>query len=74
MNNNLTHSQLIIKVDEVDTQTTYVGYAAPNSTTAVPVWRILKIIVSGSLTTILFADGNNKFDNIWDNRASLSYS
>jgi hypothetical protein len=24
--------------------------------------------------SILFADGNDNYDNIWDNRAALSYS
>lgn len=55
--------------------TTYVGEAIPGSATSNPVWRIKRILNNGSgLTTVLYADGDTKFDNEWDNRASLSYS
>lgn len=53
----------------------YIGEAEPGSATSAAVWRIRKLVYSGTqLTEILWADGNTKFDNIWDNRASLSYS
>ena len=58
--------------------TTYVGEALPGSPIAAPVWRIKKIVedASGSptLTTVLYADGDTKFDNAWSGRAGLSYS
>ena len=53
----------------------YIGVAQPGSLTSESKWQIRKMSYSGNLTTaILFADGNTNFDNIWDNRASLSYS
>ena len=64
-------------IDDVTTaQVMYVGYAIPGSATSSAVWQIRKIDESGSPTTLAlsFADGNQSFDNIWDNRASLSYS
>ena len=36
------------------------------------VWRRTSF-VDGD-TAVIFADGNDNFDNIWDNRLSLSYS
>lgn len=59
-----------------DVTTTYVGRAAPDSATSAAVWQILRITEDSSAgtTATAYADGNTNFDNVWDNRASLSYS
>lgn len=54
--------------------TTYVGTATVGSTTSSGVWRIKRLSTSGTVTTIAWADGNSNYDNVWDDRASLSYS
>lgn len=51
---------------------TYVGLADPGSGTDDPVWKIRKIDETSG-TVITWADGNTKFDNVWDNHASLTY-
>ena len=53
---------------------TYIGRAAPGSLGSAAVWQVQKITVSGTETLIKQADGNDKFDNIWDDRATLTYS
>lgn len=60
-------------LDEASATITYVGKAAPGTATASALWQIQKIDTSGDLT-IKWADGNADFDNVFDNRASLSYS
>lgn len=56
-------------------QTEYIGYAPPGTAQSEPRWLIKKLTYSGSLVTdIQFAGGEAKFNQIWDNRASLSYS
>lgn len=72
----LTISEEIVVVG---TTTTYIGVAANGTTlTSTATWSITKIIevVAGgtTTTTIYLADGDFNFDNIWDNRASLTYS
>ncbi|MDE2015951.1 MAG: hypothetical protein KGJ89_04995 [Patescibacteria group bacterium] len=53
----------------------YLGRAGIGSLTGNPVWQIKKLNYSGSnMTSIQWAGGNESFTNIWDNRASLSYS
>lgn len=53
----------------------YIGKAAPGTATSAASWAVQKITYSGSNpTTVQWADGNTTYDNVWDNRASLSYS
>lgn len=66
-------SPYIVYIDE-QVGVTYVGKAAPQSSTSNPVWQIQRLLTTGSVIAVTFADGNRKFDNVWDNRASLSYS
>jgi hypothetical protein len=54
----------------------YLGRAISGSSKASAVWQIRKFTydVGNNLTDSALADGNDKYDNVWDNRASLSYS
>jgi prepilin-type processing-associated H-X9-DG protein len=53
----------------------YHGWAEPGTATSAAGWRIAKYAWSaGNLVNILWADGNLDFDNVWDDRASLSYA
>lgn len=61
------------KVDEVGTSI-YVGEAAIASPSSTTVWRIQKIVQTGSVLEILWANGNTNFNNKWDDRLTLSYS
>lgn len=61
-------------VDEVSSSVVYVGKAHSGTATSAGSWQIKKITISGTLTTIAFADGDTEYNNSWDNRASLTYS
>jgi hypothetical protein len=53
----------------------YVGQADPGTSQASALWRIKKLVYSsGNVAQVLLADGNDSFDNVWNDRASLSYS
>lgn len=60
-------------VDEASATITYVGKALPGTTTSSALWQIQRIDTTGDLT-IKWADGNADFDNVWDDRVSLTYS
>jgi len=54
----------------------YEGWAAPGTATSAAAWQICKHTYDGTpnrLTT-KFAGGTNDYNQVWDNRASLSYS
>ena len=53
---------------------TYAGFALPGANPAQPVWRIQRITETATTTLIEYADGNENMDNVWNDRASLSYS
>jgi hypothetical protein len=51
---------------------TFIGKAEPGSLESDPVWQIQRL--TNATTTILYADGDSNFNNIWTNYLSLSYS
>jgi len=65
---------LAIQLDQVGASPTYLGEAQPGTITSAASWRIRKIVENGPDVTITWADGDEDFDNIWDDRLSLSYS
>jgi len=67
--------QKIIIIDNASSSITYYGYADPGSADSSAAWRILrKEVVSATVTEFKYADGDTNYDNIWDDRASLTYS
>lgn len=67
-------SLVVEKIDQASASVTYIGQAAPGTATSTAGWRIQRMSVSGTVTTLEYADGDLNFNNIWDNRVSLSYS
>lgn len=65
--------QIRIATDSGTATTQYIGKAAPGVATSEAKWQIKKLNEATG-TVITFADGDIEFDNIWDNRQSLSYS
>jgi len=61
------------RIDEASATVTYVGKASPGTATSAASWLIQKIDTTTG-TVITWADGDGDFDNVWDNRAGLSYS
>jgi hypothetical protein len=61
------------RLDEATATITYVGVAAPGTATSAASWRIKRLDSTSGLI-VLYADANTNFDNIWDNRAALSYT
>jgi hypothetical protein len=51
----------------------YIGIAPIGSATSAAVWKIKRVNYTTG-TVIEYADGNENFDNIFDNRESLTYS
>ena len=61
-------------VDEIDPNNIYVGESTTLSATTDAERRIKKISISGTTTTISYADGvRSEFTKVWDDRATYSY-
>lgn len=67
-------SLVVEKIDQASATVTYIGQAAPGTATSAASWRIQRMSVSGTVTTFEYADGDLNFNNVWDNRAALTYS
>ena len=63
-----------IRVDDASATVTYVGESAIGIAESAAFWKIKRLTTTGTVLDIKWADGNELFDNVWSNRASLSYS
>lgn len=61
------------RVDDVDDNTSYYGFALPGSLDSEAKWKILKKTTSGTVKSYKWANGAATFISIWNNRASLTY-
>jgi hypothetical protein len=66
-------SNLDVRYDEVDANTAYLGLAAIDSNISQPVWQIKKLDFTTGVI-MLWADGNSNFDNVWNDRATITYT
>lgn len=66
--------QLSKRMEEVGGGVTYFGDAQPGTATSAACWRIKKVTETSTTLVIEWASGSNHFNQIWDNRLSLSYS
>lgn len=62
-----------VRIDEVSANLIYIGEATASADDSSPIWRIKRLQLTGTVTAIQYADGNTNFDNVWANRASLTY-
>lgn len=65
---------LAVRLDDATTPgITYVGKAPLGATPSASVWQIAKLDTSSGLIKT-WADADALYDNVWNNRASLTYS
>ena len=62
-----------IEIDTSVVGVTYVGQAAPGTSTSQALWRIKKITDSAGGASVDWANGNANFTNVWDNHLSYTY-
>jgi hypothetical protein len=65
--------KMVTRVDEASGTVTYIGIASVGTLASEAKWQIYRMTISGTETIIEYADGNAEFDNVWNNRASLTY-
>lgn len=61
-------------VDEADSTTTYVGIAPRGSATSKDNWQIKLILVSDTITSITYPNGDDRMAFVWDDRTTYTYS
>jgi hypothetical protein len=62
------------KIDEATSTLIYIGFSQNLGTdSSIALWKIKKIEKIGTVWEIKYADGNELYDNIWDNRSTLNY-
>ena len=63
-----------MRFDVVSQTEFYIGFSSAGANESDSVWQVRKYIADPSGDVVmLWADGDTEFDNVWSNRASLSY-
>jgi hypothetical protein len=71
---NLRLGEYPVKIDEATSTLNYIGYVQNLGVDpSEALWKIKKIEQVGTVWEIKWADGNELYDNVWNNRASLNY-
>lgn len=70
----VTEAQPAPIVHDAGSGVTYRGYANLGTAVTEASWKISRTTVAAGVTLTEYADGNMEYDNIWNNRASLTYS
>lgn len=68
---------LNLKIDyDGNSNPIYIGIAAPGTLTSAAFWQIRKLTFDGNnnVTTIQYANGSPLFDQVWDDRTSITYA
>jgi hypothetical protein len=63
-----------LRLDTASSSVKYLGIAAVGQGESNAAWSIKRLTTTGTVLAIEWADGNDNYDNVWANRASLSYS
>jgi len=67
-------TQLAVRIDDTTTaNTTYIGKAPIGSATSSAVWQIAKLDTSSGLIKT-WAAGSSSFNQVWNDRASLTFN
>lgn len=67
--------EVITNYDPVGTTIAYVGKAPAGTLVSAALWQVKKLVFAadGGVTTTM-ADGDATFSNVWNDRATLTYS
>ncbi len=63
-----------LREDESQPSIVYKGYAIPGAIGDQKVWAIVRITRRDSINISEWAEGNQTFDKVWDNRYNLEYT
>lgn len=61
------------RIDDTDENNIYLGWAQYGTGENEPYWRIKKIENNGGVWAQKYADGDELYDNVWNNRLNLNY-
>ena len=63
-----------IRIDESTPNIIYNGFAVTGASTAEAIWAIQRVTRDKDIIVYEWADGNELYDNVWDDRYNLAYA
>lgn len=62
-----------VLLEDLGSGVVYVGKAVPGTAKSDAAWQLRKLYTVGGTLEVLWADGEETFTKVWNNRASYSY-
>jgi hypothetical protein len=73
LNTDTEDKRLTVRLDEVSDTLFYVGKALIGKTNSDANWLIIRYTTVGNVLMSEYANGSEEFDQVWNNRATLTY-
>lgn len=73
LQNDALAKRLTVRLDEVSDTLFYVGKALIGSIDSNSTWQIVRYTTTGSILKSEYSNGSEAFDQVWNNRATLTY-
>jgi len=61
------------RVDVASSTITYLGKAVPSTATSAALWQVTRLTIDPNGSLIKEYAGGSSYNQVWDNRASLTY-
>ena len=73
LQNDALAKRLTVRLDEVSDTLFYVGKALIGASESNSVWQVVRYTTTGVILKSEYANGNEAFDQVWNDRATLTY-
>jgi len=73
LQSDISDKRLTVRLDQVSDNLFYVGKALIGSIDSSSVWQIVRYTQTGTVLKSEYANGNEAFDQVWNDRTTLTY-
>ena len=73
LQSDISDKRLTVRLDQVSDNLFYVGKALIGSNESSSGWQIVRYTITGSILKSEYADGSEAFNQVWNDRTTLTY-
>ena len=73
LQSDISDKRLTVRLDQVSDNLFYVGKALIGANESSSVWQVVRYTQTGTILKSEYANGNEAFDQVWNDRTTLTY-